>query len=207
MSIDVFWCFFKIKETDFLTVQSEFEQATQGCPNIPEVPTLTIPQNPTIPVSEDYANSVLECMLAARELSLQFYHDPFHSMAYRKMKQEIPLFPETFLEIVMQSRIAPPAILLMGIGRKRFSKLPGYLGNMLIHSTEVERTLESVSHMLHVDWESYFERAKLILGYIDKTSDRAAIDVLEILQVLPRALEKAKNEEVSLLALTSWGCP
>ncbi|RUR72679.1 hypothetical protein ACF3DV_06395 [Chlorogloeopsis fritschii PCC 9212] len=68
------------------------------------------------------------------------------------------------------------------------------------------KTLASVSHILDVDWEGYFERAKLILDYAGFEDD-AAKDVSAVLQVIPKALEKVKAEGAGLLAVTSWGCP
>jgi hypothetical protein len=207
MGIDIFWWFCKVEKSEFSIVQSEFDQAMQGVPKLPEVPTLAPrPRNLPIPVTEDYAYSVLEGMLAGEDLSSGLYHEPFNKIGYRILQEEFPLSLESIVEMVVQSRVAPPAILLMGIGSERFAQLPGCLGNMLIHSTEVEQTLTSVSNLLNVEWEAYFERAKLVLDYAG-FDDRAANDVSDALQAIPRALETVKSEGASLLAVTSWGCP
>jgi len=207
MGVDVFWWFCKVEESEFSIVQSEFEQAMQGVPALPEVPNLAPrPKNPPIPVTEDYAYSVLEGVLVGGDLSSSLYHEPFNEIGYRILQEEFPLSPESIVEMVMQSRVAPPAIVLMGIGSERFAQLPGHLGNMLIHASEVETTLASVSRILNVDWEAYFERSKLVLDYAG-FDDHAAKDVSDALYAIPRALEKVKNDGASLLAVTSWGCP
>jgi hypothetical protein len=209
MGVDVFWWFYKVEESEFSIVQSEFDQAMQGVPDLPTVPTLAPrPKTPLIYVTEDcaYAYSALEGMLAGGDLSYSLYHEPFNEIGYRILQEEFPLSPENIVEMVMQSRVAPPAILLMGIGGERFAKLPGSLGNMLIHSSEVEQTLESVSNLLNVEWEAYFEKAKLVLDY-GGFDDQAARDVADALHAIPRALKKVKSEGASLLAVTSWGCP
>ena len=207
MGVDVFWWFCKVEESEFSIVQSEFDRAMQGVPNLPEVPTLERrPKNPPILVTEDYAYSVLESVLAGGDLSSSLYHEPFDEIGYRILQEEFPVSPKSIVERVMQSRVAPPAILLMGIGSERFAQLPGCLGNMLIHSSEVEHALVSVSNLLNVEWEAYFERAKLVLDYAG-FDEHAAKDVADALHAIPRALRKVKSEGASLLAVTSWGCP
>lgn len=207
MGVDVFWWFCKVEEAKFSLVQSEFEQAMQGAPNLSEVPVLAPrPKNPLIPVTEDYAYSILEGVLAGGDLSSSLYHEPINEIGYRILQDEFTLSPESIVEMVMQSRVAPPAILLMGIGSERFRQLPGHLGNMLIHASEVEQTLASVSRILDVEWEPYFERSKQVLDYAG-FDDHAAKDVAQALNAIPKALKKAKEDGSSLLAVTSWGCP
>jgi hypothetical protein len=77
---------------------------------------------------------------------------------------------------------------------------------MLLHPSEIVKTLASVSRILDIEWEGYFERAKLILDYAGFEDD-AARDVSKVLQVIPKALEKVKAEGAGVLAVTSWGCP
>jgi hypothetical protein len=207
MGIDGFWWFYKVEEADFSVVELEFNKAAEGIPSLPEVPPFTPRlKTPPIPVTQDYAASVLEGILIGRDLSSSLYHHAFGAIAYKIVKEEFPLALENVVEVVTQSRVLPPAILLVGIGRKRFSQLPGYLGNMLLHPSEIVKKLASVSRILDVEWEGYFERAKLILDYAGFEDD-AARDVSEVLQVIPKALEKVKAEGAGLLAVTSWGCP
>ncbi|BDM83897.1 hypothetical protein [Acaryochloris marina] len=207
MGVDVFWWFCKVEDSEFSIVQSEFDQAMCGVPDLPEVPTFEPrPKNPPIPVTKDYAASVLGGMLMGGDLSSSFYHEPFDQIGYRILKGEFPLTSESIVDVVIQSRVAPPAILLMGIGRERFAQLPGCLGNMLVHSSEIEQTLESVSNLLNVEWDTYFERAKLVLDYAG-FDDHATKDVSAVLHAIPKALEKVRDEKASLLSVTSWGCP
>jgi hypothetical protein len=205
MGVDGLWWFYKVEKANFEVVQSEFDRAADGVPSLPEVPVLS-PRPKAPPVTQDYFDSVLEGILAGGDLSSEIYHEPFESIADRISEGDFPITSENFIEMVMQSRVAPPAMLLMGIGSERFSQLPGYLGNMLIHPNKVEQTIHSVSRILDVDWESYFERAKLILDYVG-FDELAAKDVSDVLQAIPKALEQVKNEGVGLLTLTSWGCP
>lgn len=205
MGVDGFWWFYKVEEPDFSVIQSKFAQAAEGVPSLPEVPSLE-PRPQAPPVTQEYFYSVLEGVLAGRDLSTAMYHKSFESIAYQILKDEFPLSPHSSVGMVMQSRTLPTAILLIGIGSDKFSQLPGCLGNMLIYPDEIEQTLASVSQILAVDWEPYFNRAKLILDYAS-FDNRAARDVLEILQALPRALEKVKSQGAGLLAVTSLGCP
>ncbi|BAU13503.1 hypothetical protein LEP3755_40430 [Leptolyngbya sp. NIES-3755] len=205
MGIDIFWWFYKVEPANFEAVQSEFQQAAQGVSRLPEVSILA-PRPKAPPVTQDYIDSVVEGSLTGGDLTLHFCHEPFSSIAYQILETETPLLPGNCIEMVILSRVAPPVILLMGIGYERFSQLPGYLGNMLIHPNEVEQTIELVSQVLDVDWESYFEKAKLGLDYAG-FDDHATEDVSQVLQALPTALEQAKSEGTGLLAVTSWGIP
>jgi hypothetical protein len=207
MGVDIFWWFCKVEEAEFSVVQSEFDQAMKGAPDLPEVPILAPrPKNPPIPVTEDYAYSILEGVFAGADLSSSLYHKPINKIGYRILQDEFPLSTESIVEMVVQSRVAPPAILLMGIGSERFRQLPGHLGNMLVHSSEVEQTLASVSRILDVEWEPYFERSKLVLDY-GGCDDRAAKDVSDALHAIPKALKESQKDGASLLAVTSWGWP
>jgi len=143
MGISVYWWFYKVEETNFSILRSEFDRAAEGVPDLPDVPELAPRQkNTPVPVTKDYAISVLTSILAGRDLSWSFYHQAFESIAYRILQEEFfTMSSERFAEVASLSRVAPPAILLMGIGKERFSRLPGYLGNMLIHSSEVEQTI------------------------------------------------------------------
>lgn len=205
MGIDIFWWFYKVEPAEIEVVQLQFERATSGVPSLPEVPALT-PRPQAPPVTQEYFNLVLEGVLAGRDLTSQLYHEPFDSLATRIFKENFPVSSENLVGSVMQSRVVPAAILLMGIGSERFSQLPGALGNMLVHPSKVELTIESVAHILDVDWESYFQRAKLVLDYAG-FDDHATKDVSDALGAIPKALEKVKDEGAGLLAVTSWGCP
>jgi hypothetical protein len=203
MGVSGHWWFYKVKKSKFAAVQLEFDRASENVPILPEIPTLR-PRQKAPPVTQDYANSVLEGFRAGVDLSSEMYHEPFESIAYRIIEDDFPLsYEDDNFGLVMQGRALPTTILLVGIGSDRFAQLPGYLGNMLISPDEVEKVLVSVTEILAVDWESYFERAKLVLDY-GGSGDREAKDVLEVLQALPKALEQAKSEQSGLLVVTSF---
>lgn len=205
MGLDGFWWFYKLNEDDFARVQLEFNQASIGVKSIPAVPELSSrPQAPFL--TQEQAQSILESILIGRDLSWKLFHRPFHNIAYKILTESLPLSIDNYVEGIIQPRVLPPAILLAGIGHQRFSKLPGHFGNMLIHPSDVEETLKLISQILNVDWESYFDMAKIILEYAG-FNDCAKKDVENVLQVIPKALEMVKAEEYGLLALTSWGCP
>jgi hypothetical protein len=203
MSVDGHWWFYKVKQSKFSAVQLEFDRATENMPILPEVPPLS-PRPKAPPLTQEYIDSVLEGCFVGQDLGLVMYHEPFGSIACRIAEGDFPLSCENDnVGLIMQRRILPTTVLLVGIGSDRFAQLPGYLGNMLIHPDEVEQVLASVSEILAVDWDAYFERAKLVLDY-GGFDDRAAKDVLKILQALPKALEQVKTEQAGLLVVTSF---
>ena len=141
--------------------------------------------------------------------SSMFDEDDYFRKAYQIPEEEsvFTFNDEDLVGAVAQNRMMPPIILLMGIGRERFSQLPGYFGNLLIHPTAIDPTLERVFHLLAVDWNEYRERAICALAYSSSDGEQEAADVREILEALPNALEEARSAGTGLLAVTSWGCP
>jgi len=121
-------------------------------------------------------------------------------------ERSLTLDPEDLVGMVMQNRVMPTAILLLGIGSERFSQLPGYMGNMLIEPQATEQALKWVSLVLDVDWDVYAERAKPLLAF-SGSDNQAERDVAQVLHAIPNALERVTDEGAGLLALTSWGCP
>lgn len=205
MGIDGFWWFYKVEEPSFSAVQLEFNEAVKGAPSLPAVPSLA-PRPKAPPVTQGYVNSIMEGMFVGSDLCSEIYHEPFNVLAYKLLEEEAPLPPENCIKMVMQSRVLPPAILLMGIGSERFSQLPGHLGNMLLHPDEIEEAIVTVAQALEVDWDGYFQRAKLILDYAG-SDDHAAKDVSDALYTIPKALAEVKAEGAGILAVMSWGCP
>ena len=203
MSADGQWWFYKVKKSKFSAVQLEFDRAVEDIPMLPAVPALADrPKAP--PVTQGYMDSVLDGVLAGADLGSEMYHEPFQSIADRILKYKFPLSADDCIENVMISRTLPTALLLVGIGSNRFSKLPGYLGNMLISPDEVKQVILSVSQTLSVDFEAYFERARLVLDYGTSSGEREKQDVLEVLHALPKALKIIESEDVGLLAVTSF---
>ena len=137
------------------------------------------------------------------------YHEPFHNFAHQLIKKENDLLSvrDDLVGLVGQSRILPPVILYVGIGKERFSQLPGFFGNMLLHASEIEGAIASVATMLDIDWETYFARTIVALPYSSSDGVMEAHDASEVLRALPDALRTAKDIGTGLLGLTSWGAP
>jgi hypothetical protein len=205
MGLDGFWWFYKLTENGFSQVQPEFNKARIGVRPVPVVPKL-LPQPKPPFLTKEQVEAILGGILIGRDLSWNLFHQPFHDIAYQILKEGVPLSIENYVESIMQSRVLPPAILLAGVGSQKFSQLPGYFGNMLIHPNDVEETLQSILQILNIDWGSYVERTKVVLGYTT-FDDCEATQVADILEVIPKALEIVQSERCGLLALTSWGCP
>lgn len=211
MGVDGVWWFFKVEESDWTEIKSEFDRAVVGVGSLPEVqPFLLRPV--ALPVTPKYAEAVVAGVLAGAELGERLFHRPFHELAF-KILIEKPDWEsdERLVELALQSRVLPTVVLMTGIDRKRFAQLPGYLGNMLLHPQEVASALELVSHTLDVDWQSYSTKAKCTLDYggppgsdFDRDADA---DVAQILHALPNALQQVKNDGAGLLVLSSWGFP
>lgn len=211
MGVSGFWWFFKIEESEWAEIKSEFDSAAVEIASLPEVQPFSLrPVAP--PVTERYAEAVVAGVLAGAELGKQLFHHPFQELAF-KILIEKPDWrhDERLVELALQSRVLPTVVLMTGIGRERFAQLPGYLGNMLLHPQDIASALESVSRTLDVDWESYSAKAKCTLDYggppgsdFDLDANR---DVAEILHALPNALQRVKNDRAGLLVLSSWGAP
>ncbi|BAY21432.1 hypothetical protein NIES2100_11860 [Calothrix sp. NIES-2100] len=211
MGIEGVWWFFKIQESDWTEIKSDFDRAATGVDSLPEVQSFVLrPVAP--PVTPKYAEAVVAGVLAGAELGKRLFHRPFHELAF-KILIEKPEWEssERLVEFALQSRVLPTVVLMTGIGHERFAQLPGYLGNMLLHPQEVASALELVSHTLDVDWQSYSTKAKCTLDYGGPPGSEfdfeADADVAKILHALPNALQKVKNDEAGLLVLSSWGFP
>lgn len=209
MGIEGFWWFFKIEDSQWGEIKSQFDRAAVDIASLPEVQPFALrPVAP--PVSESYAEAVLEGVLAGAELGKQLFHRPFQELAFKILREKPDWrHDERLVELSVQLRVLPTVVLMTGIGRERFAQLPGYLGNLLLHSQDVASTLESVSRTLEVDLESYSAKAKCTLdhgGPLGSDFDlEANYDVIEILRALPNALLRVKKDEAGLLVLSSWG--
>lgn len=203
MGVDGSWFFYKIEKDKFPYVEERFLDAVEGISDIPEIPDL----NPLPKSSSEinsYTSSWLEGVFVGQELSSKLYHEPLGRLAFQ-LREENVLSRKERIAVAAQPRVLPVAVLLAGIGRERFAQLPGHLGNMLLRKSEVREAIITANETLTVDWEDYFEKAKRLLDYAGD-EHRAIKNVLDILHVIPKALETAEAQEVSLLALTTWGC-
>ena len=188
-----YWWFYQVRNDCFPDVKTRFDKATRGVSNMRDVLIRDTPK---------------ECLFDGKYIYEVAYHEPFEDFAYQLFDKENSLLSprEDLIGLVGQSRVLPPIILYVSLGKKRFSELPGFFGNMLLHSSEIERTATSVSATLNIDQDTYHEMAIMAL---EITSDGVndTNDALKILRALPDALKKAKDNGTGLLALTSWGSP
>jgi hypothetical protein len=208
MGIYGFWWFFKVEDCEWDLIKSEFDRAAVNIVSLLKVQPL--PLRPVAPpVTARYGEAIAEGVLAGAELGKQLFHRPFQDLAFKILSNDES--DERLVGLALQSRVLPTVVLMTGIGRERFAQLPGYLGNLLLHSQDVAIALESVSRALDVDWESYSAKAKCTLASggppgsdVDLDDNR---DVTETLHALPIALQQVKNERAGLLVLSSWGTP
>jgi hypothetical protein len=133
-----------------------------------------------------------------------FFHGPFADLDDRVSQAGSFYLP--FLDRSVESKVFPTAVLLHSIGRDRFSQLPGYLGNMLIHSSDIDRWIFKVSRILDLDREIYFQEARRKLGYGTGIceGDPEGKEIFDLLDLLPTALAQVKSSRVGFLALVTW---
>jgi hypothetical protein len=190
------WNFYKVADNFFPAVNLEFANAKRGLINIVDdyVGFVDIPE-------ETAKNGVLTLF----DNRGKFLHKPFADLNYR-ISTEIHWQQISYICGASQSRVLPTAVLFNSIGWKNFSKLPGCLGNMLIHSKDIDRAIFNVSQALNIDREIYFQRAKGELDYSNGIhgDQEEREDVFNILDVLPKALNNVRSEAFGLLALVTW---
>lgn len=196
------WCFYRVEENHFLNVRAEFERASVGIGDLPEVLCSASLQEVT-PTASEGNDPFLEDIISGRDLSEIVYHEPFQDFADRLSEDENLLGFENCIETVVQPRTLPSVILLAGIGADKFSRLPGYFGNLLLHPSEIENAITTIDEILEVDWDTYFERSKSVL-HNRVSDDIVAKDVLEVLHIFPQALRKVRDEKSGLLSLVFW---
>lgn len=194
MAEEGLWWFYRVQEKNFDAIKKAFEKASIG-KNYDD---------------EMWAqNTSEEGLLDFGGLLEVAYHIPFHDMAYSFLEEEESLlsYPNDLIELVGQFRSLPPVSLCLGVGKDRFSQIPGFFGNMLIHPSNIEEALISVSNLVEITWEIYLKRSVVTFDYSTGDGLKEAKDASEILHALPNALQSAKDSDVGLLALTSWGAP
>lgn len=190
------WNFYKISDTLFPAVNLEFANAKRGIVEILEeyIGFVDVPEATA-------RNGVLTLF----DNKTKFLHKPFADLDYR-ISTEAQWQQISDIYGASQSRVVPTAVLFNGIGREHFSKLPGSLGNMLIHSTDIDRAIFNVSQALNIDRESYFQKAKGSLDYSTGigNQEEEREDVFNILDILPKTLKRVKSERSGVLALVTW---
>ena len=197
MGVDGEWNFYKVADNLFPAVNLEFANAKRGVINIiddsvgfVDVPDATA-RNGVLTLSDNRG---------------KFLHKPFANLDYL-ISTEGHWKLISYICGAWQSRVLPTALLFNGIGRERFAKLPGCLGNMLIHSSDIDSAIFNVSQALNLDREIYFRNAKGELDYsngIHGNQRQEREDVFNILDVLPNALNEVKSEGFGLLGLVTW---
>ena len=194
MSVDGSWLFYEIDDKVFPAVRKEFEAAASSARDIVEI----IEHDGSTEDHFDY-----------EYIRDSAYHEPFEALAYRLICEEESSLPgmDKIIDWILQSRVLPPVVLYIGIGKERFSQLPGFFGNTLLHSSEIEEVISPISATLDIGWKEYFDRAVCTLDYGTPDGTQESRDVSKILHVLPETMRVAKDNGTGLLPLTSWGVP
>ena len=194
MSADGHWWFYRINDSSFPTIQEKFEEAARSAHSIREI------------LVQDTSTEERFNLAYTEQAS---YHQPFDELAYELLSEAESSLPswDDIIGLVAQPRVLPPFILYVGIGKGRFLQLPGFFGNILLHSSEIEGAMTAIFTALDIEWEEYFERAIPALAYGTSDGTSESRDLSKILNVLPEALRVAKESNTGLLALVSWGSP
>jgi hypothetical protein len=195
MGCDGHWNFYQVPDKIFPAINFDFIAARNGIQT-------TFDERSYIEIPEENIKNGVLTLLDNRGV---FFHPPFADLDYQ-VNQKDNWQHLNLQKSAYQSRVLPTAVLFNSIGRERFFQLPGYLGNMLIHSTDIDVLTFQVSQILDLDRELYFHKAKEELDYGGSYyEEEARRDVFDILDVLPSALSQAKSSRVGLLALSRQG--
>lgn len=138
MGYDGHWNFYQVSDKMFPAINFEFASAQKGI-------KIIFDKRSCFELPEETAkNDVFTLCDNKREV---FFHTPFANLDYQVSHQDNWQLPH--LKQSFQSRTLPTSILFYGIGRERFFQLPGRLGNMLIHSSDIELKMFKVSQILN----------------------------------------------------------
>ena len=195
MSDDGHWWFYQVENNAFPAVEARFDEAARGLSDMRDVLIHDAPPG--------------KALFDGKYMYEVSWHEPFHNFAYQLVEESTNLLSvrDDFIGLVWQPHVLPPVILYVGLGKERFSGLPGFLGNMLLQALEIERAITSVSTILDIDWEAYFERAVAAIPCRGNDIAGDVRDASKILKALPDALGRAKDNGTGLLGLTCWGSP
>jgi hypothetical protein len=189
MGYESYWNFYQVSDKMFPAINFEFASAQNGMRTIfNEKSYIEAP-------GKSSERNILDHRI--------FFHDPFAHLDYRVSRNNNLHLP--FIAGSSLSRVLPTVVLFYGIGQNRFFQLPGCFGNMIIHSSDIDRAISKISKILDVDREIYFQKASPHLDYSDSSDEHQEEreDVFEALDKLPNALANAKSSGVGLISLVT----
>jgi hypothetical protein len=192
MSYESYWNFYQVSNEMFPAINFEFASAYTGIKTISNKRSRT--EEPSI-VTENIAPMAVD--------SDVFFHAPFADLDYRISREDRWRLP--YLDGSSQLRVLPTVVLFYGIGQERFLQIPGHLGNMLIHSSDIEQVTLKIRKILTLDREAYFQKARKKLWYSTgwNGGEEEREDVFNTLDILPNVLAQAQYRRVGIISLVT----
>ncbi|GAA6619271.1 hypothetical protein [Scytonema sp. NUACC26] len=184
MSADPVWCLFRVKPSDVPNVKKTFDKAveqSQVSEKLQEFLRKQVEEfnefhcqdkatlNHFIPgsfVNKNKNFGVFDWNDLHKTYHLFFPHT-FVKMFENLFMGDAPIISEPMdkakLEFVITNRVGAAEILWGGLGWERASRLPGYLGNMLVLPEDVANALATVEKIFaEVAFEQFLEGARVI---------------------------------------------
>jgi hypothetical protein len=125
----------------------------------------------------------------------------FKELASCLITSEVPftgiLREETVPRFIILNRNTPVSVLWYAMGCEAADKLPGKMGNLLVHSSEVKSTLKKIKDIFNnLNTNELLRKAQSYL-----VSDVDEEKMLEIITMLPDGLEKALRSKTGIVFL------
>lgn len=132
-----------------------------------------------------------------------FFPEPFMELLTELFVRNPPILSksiqESIVEMIITNRVGATEMLWGGLGWKKANILPGYLGNMLVKTEEVESVLTTIEKIFEeVNYDEFIERAKCI--GIRGNCNESIAEILPFL--ILSALRKISEENKGFLALS-----
>lgn len=220
MSADPVWCWFRIEPSDVLNVSKAFNQAVERSQiasqlqNYLRIRTEILNQLPFQKLDESNIYFP-DCLIQRQQNSDVFDWEDLHQTYHL-------FFPKAFVEIfdtlfvgdtpiisqrmsqaqlalITTNRVCATEMLLGGLGWRRASKLPGYLGNMFVTPENIANILALIEEVFaEISADKFIQGAKSI-GYRGNCNE----DDAETLQsIILSSFHTVLQEGNGLLALS-----
>lgn len=148
--------------------------------------------------SKIYKNGYIESGLS-NEFSLAFDVPQF-----QKIFHKLPLKEDGVFRFISTGGITPVSVLYFTLLPYVAEKLPGFVGNMIVHYDDIDQTLDKVNNILNTLDEQAWDRARRFINTCTAGQPSMQYDdkIQEIFWVLPEILIEAKQNGLCFASIT-----